>query len=119
MPLCPRCENPVKATDLICSRCRLHLKAHGHPSIELHQATKDEVLCQTCAYHADDTCTFPQRPYAQTCTLYQSITAEAEREKGQVRSPKPAPSLAIIWYRYRVWIILLAIFGISLLITVF
>ncbi|WP_204140118.1 hypothetical protein [Halomicronema sp. CCY15110] len=119
MPLCPRCDNQVKATDLVCARCRLQLKAHGHPSIELHQATTDEVLCQTCAYDADDTCTFPQRPHARTCTLYQSITAEAERAQGTVRSPQPAPSLAVIWYRYRVWIILLAIFGISLLITVF
>jgi hypothetical protein len=118
MPLCPRCDNQVKATDLVCGRCRLQLKAHGHPSIELHQASTDEVLCQTCAYDADDTCTFPQRPHARTCTLYQSITAEAERAKGPVRSPKPPPSLAVIWYRYRVWIILLAIFGISLLITV-
>ena len=120
MPLCPRCENQVKPTDLVCSRCGLQLKAHGHPSIELHQATTDDVLCKSCAYDADDTCTFPQRPYAKTCTLYQSITAEAEREKGQVRSPVSAPtSLSLVWQRYRVWIILLAIFGISLLITVF
>ena len=119
MPLCPRCENQVKATDLVCDRCGLQLKAHGHPSIELHQASKGEVLCKTCAYDADDTCTFPQRPYATTCTLYQSLTAEAEREKGQMRSPTPAPSLGLVWQRYKVWIILLTIFGISLLITVF
>lgn len=120
MPLCPRCENQVKPTDLVCGRCRLQLKAHGHPSIELHQTTSGEVLCKTCAYDADDTCTFPQRPYATTCTLYQSLEAEAEREKGTVRSPKsPPPSLSLIWQRYRVWIILLAIFGISLLLTVF
>ncbi|MEM9117594.1 MAG: hypothetical protein AAGD09_06895 [Cyanobacteria bacterium P01_F01_bin.56] len=120
MPLCPRCEHQVKPTDLVCNRCHLQLKAHGHPSIELHQTMTGEVLCQTCAYDADDTCTFPQRPRARTCTLYQSITAEAERERGQVRSPAAAPaSLSVVWQRYRVWIILLAIFGISLLITVF
>jgi len=119
MPLCPRCENPVKPTDLVCSRCRLQLKAHGHPSIELHQMTTGEVLCKTCAYDADDTCTFPQRPYATTCTLYQSITAEAERAKGAVRSPAPAPALSLLWHRHKVWIILLAILGISLLLTVF
>lgn len=119
MPLCPRCENQVKPTDLVCSRCRLQLKAHGHPSIELHQTSTGEVLCKTCAYDADDTCTFPQRPYAKTCTLYQSITAEAERAKGELRSPPPTPTLSLIWQRHKVWIILLAIFGISLLLTVF
>jgi len=119
MPLCPRCENQVKPTDLVCNRCRLQLKAHGHPSIELHQTKSGDVLCKTCAYDADDTCTFPQRPYATTCTLYQSIEAEAEREQEALRSPQsPPPSLSLIWQRYRVWIILLAIFGLSLLLTV-
>lgn len=119
MPICPRCENQVKPTDLACSRCGLQLKAHGHPSIELHQSGAGEVLCKTCAYDADDSCTFPQRPDAKTCTLYQSITAEAEREKGELQSPSATPSLRIFWQRYKVWLILLAIFGISLLLTVF
>lgn len=46
------------------------LKAYGHPGITLHQAVEQKYLCQTCLYHADDTCTFPQRPYAKECTLY-------------------------------------------------
>ena len=119
MPICPRCEHQVKPTDLVCGRCGLQLKAHGHPSIELHQTGSGETLCQTCAYDADDTCTFPQRPYAKTCTLYQSIAAEAEREKGDLRSPPSPPSLKLFWHRYKVWLILLAIFGISLMLTVF
>lgn len=119
MPLCPRCENQVKPTDLVCGRCGLQLKAHGHPSIELHQTTTGEVLCLTCAYHADDSCTFPQRPYAKTCTLYQSTTAELARAQAEPpRSPTVALTPQIIWQRYRVWLILLAIFGISLLLTV-
>lgn len=119
MPVCPRCEHPVKATDLVCSHCGLQLKAHGHPSIELHQSTAGEILCKTCAYDADDSCTFPQRPYAKTCTLYQSVTAEAERSQGGAQSPSQLPSLHIFWQRYKIWLILLAIFGISLILTVF
>ena len=119
MPLCPRCENQVKAIDLVCGRCGLQLKAHGHPSIELYQTTSGDFLCQTCTYNADDTCTFPQRPYAKTCTLYQSISAEAEREKGELRTPSTSPSLRLLWQRYKVWLVLLAIFGISLMLTVF
>ncbi|MEM6519915.1 MAG: zinc ribbon domain-containing protein [Cyanobacteria bacterium P01_C01_bin.70] len=118
MPLCPRCEYQVKPTDLVCGRCSLQLKAHGHPSIELYRTTTGEVLCPTCAYDADDTCTFPQRPGAKTCTLYQSITAEAERVRGAVRSPATPASLPLFWRRYRLWLIFLAIFGVSLLLTV-
>ncbi|HEY9888193.1 MAG TPA: hypothetical protein V6D02_07310 [Candidatus Obscuribacterales bacterium] len=122
MPLCPRCEHPVKATDLACGHCRLPLKAHGHPSIELHQATAGEVLCLTCAYHADDSCTFPQRPAAQTCTLYQAVGATATLAGDPSgRSPRSSTPRAIhlLWQRHKVWLILLAIFGVSLLLTVF
>lgn len=28
------------------------------------------MLCETCTYDADDSCTFPQRPHARECTLY-------------------------------------------------
>ncbi|MBC6480381.1 MAG: zinc ribbon domain-containing protein [Hormoscilla sp. GM7CHS1pb] len=51
----------------------LVLKAYGHPGIPLHRATGDEPLCNSCTYHADDTCNFPQRPSARDCTLYQDI----------------------------------------------
>ncbi|MDB9528412.1 zinc ribbon domain-containing protein [Oscillatoria sp. CS-180] len=117
MPVCPRCQHQVKATDLVCGYCGLQLKAHGHPSIELHRTTGGDVLCKTCAYDADDTCTFPQRPYATTCTLYQSITAEAERAQGEVRSRSQAASFRSVWQRYKLGIILLAIFGVSVLLT--
>jgi hypothetical protein len=119
MPICPRCKHAVKSIDLACGRCGLQLKAHGHPNIELHQTLSDEVLCKTCAYDADDSCTFPQRPYAQTCTLYQSIAAEVERERGKTKLPPSSPSLSMFWQRYKVWLILLLIFGISLVLTVF
>lgn len=116
MPLCPRCQTRVEATDLGCPACKLQLKAHGHPGVELHQAAADSVLCTTCVYHQDDSCTFPQRPLATTCTLYQSIDAEQARlTEIQPRSPAPAQ----FWQRYRVWFVLLALFGISLLLTVF
>ncbi|EDX86044.1 hypothetical protein S7335_3747 [Synechococcus sp. PCC 7335] len=35
-------------------------------------------MCDTCAYEADDTCNFPKRPTAKTCTLYQDINAPSE-----------------------------------------
>lgn len=77
MPTCPRCQATLEATALQCPRCQLILKAHGHPGIPLHRAESGEILCSTCRYHADDSCNFPQRPQAQTCTLYRPLQDEA------------------------------------------
>lgn len=71
MPECPRCRQKVEAQAIACPYCRNPLKAYGHPGIPLHQSTDDGYLCNTCIYHEDDTCNFPQRPYAKQCTLYQ------------------------------------------------
>lgn len=70
MSYCSRCQQPVKSTAVNCPHCGILLKAHGHPGIPLHQAAGESYLCDTCKYHEDDTCTFPQRPYAKTCSLY-------------------------------------------------
>jgi len=72
MPHCPHCDQPIDSQALTCPHCRRALKAHGHPGIPLHTATGETYLCDSCTYHEDDTCTFPQRPYAKTCTLYQN-----------------------------------------------
>ncbi|MBW4659341.1 MAG: zinc ribbon domain-containing protein [Drouetiella hepatica Uher 2000/2452] len=72
MPTCPRCHQPVVAQAIACPHCRTALKAHGHPGIPLHRSTGGEFLCETCTYHEDDTCNYPQRPYARECTLYQN-----------------------------------------------
>jgi len=74
MPNCPRCHQPIDAQAVSCPYCRTSLKAYGHPGIPLHRADGEEPLCQSCTYHADDTCTFPQRPYARECTLYQNFS---------------------------------------------
>lgn len=81
MPLCPRCQATLAVDAVQCARCGLVLKAHGHPGIPLHRAAAGDSLCDRCTYHLDDSCTFPQRPYAQTCTLYQAIDgSSAERD---------------------------------------
>ncbi|GAX43848.1 hypothetical protein NIES4075_48630 [Tolypothrix sp. NIES-4075] len=70
---CPRCHQSVDSQAVTCPHCRTTLKAFGHPGIPLHRATGKEYLCESCTYHADDSCNFPQRPYAKECTLYQNI----------------------------------------------
>jgi Double zinc ribbon len=70
MPNCPKCNNLINAEAVYCPHCNTTLKAFGHSGIPLYQATGETYLCESCLYHEDDSCTFAQRPYAKTCTLY-------------------------------------------------
>ncbi|MGL5805263.1 MAG: zinc ribbon domain-containing protein [Xenococcaceae cyanobacterium] len=67
---CPRCRQPIDREAIKCPHCYVHLKAYGHPGIPLYQAGDSDFLCDRCTYHEDDTCNYPQRPYAQTCTMF-------------------------------------------------
>ncbi|WP_204104174.1 MULTISPECIES: zinc ribbon domain-containing protein [Spirulina sp. CCY15215] len=70
MPNCPQCENLVTSEAIKCPHCGVILKAYGHQGIPLHQVQGEASLCDRCLYHEDDTCTYPQRPYAKTCIMY-------------------------------------------------
>lgn len=109
MPSCPRCQHWVTAQAIRCDRCNLVLKAHGHPGIPLHQAAEG-VLCPTCQYHQDDSCTFPQRPLATSCTLYQDIRATPEPE------PIPARGLRLLsrLRRHQGWLVAGGLLGLCL-----
>ncbi|NES17477.1 MAG: hypothetical protein F6K41_00470 [Symploca sp. SIO3E6] len=74
MPNCPSCHQPINSNAIACPHCGMTFKAYGHPGITLHRAMGEEYLCGSCTYHEDDTCNFPQRPYAKECTLYQDIS---------------------------------------------
>lgn len=107
MATCPRCHQSVAADAITCGFCRLELKAHGHPGIELHRST-DGYLCDRCSYHKDDSCTFPQRPLAQTCTLFDDNQAEP-----------PATVAYVIpwWRRHSGWLLLGGLVLLSLLVA--
>lgn len=115
MPLCPRCQYRNAPDVLQCSQCGLQLKAHGHPGIPLHQSRGGESLCLSCTYHADDTCTFPQRPEAQACTLYSAI---ATHETLPDRPQDPAVAMGRLLRRNGGWLLLIALILLSLLIAV-
>ncbi|NEQ49361.1 MAG: zinc ribbon domain-containing protein [Leptolyngbya sp. SIO3F4] len=101
MPSCPRCHQAVSANTVTCSHCGLELKAHGHPGIDLHRAEGGTYLCDSCTYHQDDSCTFPHRPQATTCTLYQDISID------QRPRPTAAEIYAIPWWRQHAgWLLL-------------
>lgn len=114
MPTCPRCQQVVDVEAIACPYCRITLKAHGHPGIPLFRATGDEYLCETCTYHEDDTCNFPQRPYAKECTLYHDRSAQPS-----VVTYKPSwqSSLRLWFKRNTAVLVLVGLLLISLIIA--
>ena len=78
MPTCPRCQQSVASQAIACPTCHMPLKAFGHPGMSIQRAMSGQLLCDTCIYHLDDSCTFPKRPQATECTLYLT-TAQAAR----------------------------------------
>ena len=70
MSICPKCKQPVDSQAVSCPHCKNQLKAFGHPGIPLYQSTDNTSLCDRCTYDRDDSCNFPQRPHAQSCTLF-------------------------------------------------
>ncbi|MGC1308693.1 MAG: zinc ribbon domain-containing protein [Phormidesmis sp.] len=84
MPSCPRCDRPITQAAIRCPHCELELTAHGHPGMTLHRATSPEPLCTTCAYEADNSCNFPKRPHAMTCTLYQNLQTQPELSQQEI-----------------------------------
>jgi hypothetical protein len=71
---CPRCHQLINHQAITCPHCRIALKAYGHPGIPLYRAANNNYLCDSCTYHVvDDTCNFPQRPYAKECILYHNM----------------------------------------------
>jgi hypothetical protein len=85
---CPRCQKPVDSQALKCPHCDLQLKAFGHPGIPLYRATEGEVLCDRCVYDEDDTCNFPQRPFAKTCTMFRDRSLPVVEPKSYVSRRK-------------------------------
>jgi hypothetical protein len=114
---CPRCHQAVDNQAITCPYCRTTLKAYGHPGIPLHRATGDEYLCDSCTYHADDTCNFPQRPYAKDCTLYQNIE-ESKLQSQQQLTPRSFGVTVKSWLkRNQALLLLLGLVFICLLIA--
>ncbi|MBX2866198.1 MAG: zinc ribbon domain-containing protein [Leptolyngbyaceae cyanobacterium MAG.088] len=113
MSSCPQCHQAISPQTVICSYCGLELKAHGHPGIDLHRAQLGTFLCDSCSYHQDDSCTFPQRPQANTCTLYQDVTLAQEPQLSA------SEIYTIPWWRkYSGWLLLGVIVLISLALVI-
>ncbi|WP_460202616.1 hypothetical protein [Scytonema sp. NUACC21] len=114
---CPRCHQPVNSQAVKCPHCRAELKAYGHPGIPLHRATGEGYLCDTCTYHADDTCNFPQRPYATECILYQNIEERQLELQQQSQSSSFGVTIRNWMRRNQALLLLLALLFVCFLIA--
>ncbi len=114
MNYCPSCHHSVSSDALSCQKCQTPLKAFGHPGIPLHQADQDTVLCTSCLYHQDDSCDFPQRPSATSCTLYQDQNIKLE----PIRTSKTSLSWRVWFYKNRGWLILGGLFLVCFVLVV-
>ncbi|HBB31833.1 MAG TPA: hypothetical protein DDZ80_03900 [Cyanobacteria bacterium UBA8803] len=118
MQNCPRCHQSIHREALTCPHCGTILKAYGHPGITLHRATGDTFLCESCTYHADDSCTFPKRPHAKECTLYQDVS-QPQLEANSIYAPRRhfLESVKLWCQRHPALVGLLALIAVSLLLT--
>jgi hypothetical protein len=118
MATCPRCHQLIDSQAVRCPNCFTILKAYGHPGIGLHQATGETFLCDSCRYHEDDSCTFPQRPYAKTCTLYRDRSEPVIAEFKSSLYPSSAWGRIKTWCRRnRGWLLLFGLIIVSIVIA--
>ena len=119
MQTCPKCHQSVSSSAVTCPHCRTMLKAYGHPGITLHRAVGDTPLCDSCTYHADDTCNFPQRPLAQECTLYDDMNQrQLDREPVYNTRPDLITSFRLCFQQNPTLFGLLGLAAVSVLLTV-
>ena len=118
MPDCPRCHQPVDARAIACAHCKIPLKAFGHPGIPLYRSQSEEFLCTTCIYHEDDTCNYPQRPFAKECTLYHDRADPLVPQTSRYISGGWSQSIKNWCQRHFVWLALLGLIIISIALSI-
>lgn len=101
MPSCQKCKQPVDAQAVNCPHCNNLLKAYGHPGIPLYQSEDNTSLCDRCTYHIDDSCNFPKRPHAKSCTLFRDVATPLVEEIDIPASQLGWRGIKNRLYRYR------------------
>ncbi len=101
MSSCPKCKQSVDSQAVTCPHCNNPLKAYGHPGIPLYQSQDNTSLCDRCIYHIDDTCNFPKRPHAKSCTLFRDVATTSVEEVDTPASQLGWRGVKNLLYRYR------------------
>jgi hypothetical protein len=95
---CSRCYKLIDSQAITCPYCRIEHKAFGHPGITLHRGKGDSYLCKSCTYHSDETCTFPKRPFAKECTLYENLEDRKQNISNNLKTSPNHSSLKSFKY---------------------
>ena len=115
---CPKCDRLVDSQAIKCPHCNNLLKAFGHPGIPLYRAKGDTYLCDRCYYHQDDSCNYPQRPYAKTCIMFHDANEPLVAETIPYRSSGGIAGLKLWSDRNRGLLIILGLIVLSIFLVI-
>ena len=102
MSSCPKCKQPVDSQAVSCPYCHNSLVAFGHPGMPLYQSEDNSFLCDRCIYDRDDSCNYPKRPYAKTCTLFHDASVPLVPDEASMPVSRQGSGMIKNWlYRYR------------------
>ena len=118
MPICSRCQQPVDSQAITCPHCQKTLKAFGHPGMPLYQSEDNTSLCDRCTYDRDDSCNFPQRPHAKSCTLFHDASVPLVPATVAPSSTQGWVGIKNWLYRYRGLVAIAILILISILIAI-
>ncbi len=118
MSNCPKCKQPVDSQAVQCPNCNNLLKAFGHPGMPLYQSEDNSSLCLRCIYDRDDSCNFPQRPHAKSCTLFHDASVPLVAESAMPRNAQGLMGIKNWFYRNRGLIAIAILILVSILITI-
>ncbi len=83
----------------------------------LYRTTDGTVLCDRCVYDEDNTCNFPQRPHAQSCTMFRDRTLSLREIEVKVNRRGGLGGIQNWIQRYRGAIALTIIIAVALLLA--
>jgi len=83
--------------------------------MSLNRTKGNQILCATCTYDADDSCNFPKRPNATSCTLYQDMT-----QANNAINTSKKPLYPVPWWQQinQIWLALGILVSISIIIAI-
>jgi Double zinc ribbon len=114
---CPKCDRIVDPQAIKCPYCNNPLKGFGHPGIPLYQAETGTYLCDRCYYHQDDSCNYPQRPYAKSCTMFHDLDTPLVAETPQKRSLGGIGGFKLWCSRNQGFLLIAGLFALSLILV--
>ncbi|MGD1920556.1 MAG: zinc ribbon domain-containing protein [Pleurocapsa sp.] len=118
MLICPRCKQSVDSQAVKCPKCNNTLKAFGHPGMPLYQSEDNTSLCDRCTYDRDDSCNFPKRPHAKSCTLFHDADIPLVSESTLPRSTQGWVGIKNWLYRNRGLIAIALLILVSVLVAI-